>query len=71
MIQQMVCVVAIALLATACTTPKAWERGRLADPAMAFDPDPLLAAQRDHTYLSKEQASGGAAVGGGGCGCAN
>jgi hypothetical protein len=61
------------LLLTACgTAPKAWERGALASPAMAFEPDPLLAGYRDHVLASKEQASGGAgAGGGGGCGCAN
>jgi hypothetical protein len=38
---------------------------------MAWDPDPMAAAQRNHTYTSKEQATGGASVGGGGCGCSN
>lgn len=61
-----------ALLLTACgTPPKAWQRGALASPAMAFESDPLLAGYRDHVFLSKEQASGGAGAGGGGCGCAN
>lgn len=60
-----------ALLLAGCAAPKAWERGALAAPEMAWEPDPLLATQRDHTYLSKEQASGGASAGGGGCGCAN
>jgi hypothetical protein len=61
-----------ALLLAGCgAAPKAWERGTLASPDMAFDPDPLLAAYRSQVHLSKEQASGGADAGGGGCGCAN
>lgn len=49
--------------------PKAWQRGHLAQSSMAWDPDPVAAAARDHTYVSKEAASGGASSGGGGCGC--
>lgn len=46
-----------------------WQKGNLAKPEMAFDPDVLDARFMDHTYFSKEGASGGAGVGGGGCGC--
>lgn len=63
--------IALALALAGCATPKAWERGALAAPEMAWEPDPLLAGYRDHVHLSKEQASGGASAGGGGCGCAN
>ena len=49
--------------------PKAWQRGDLAQPEMAWDPDPVDAAIRQHTYESKEAASGSASVAGGGCGC--
>jgi hypothetical protein len=62
--------VLVALSLSACAAaPKAWERGRLARPEMAWDPDALTAVYRDHVYFSKEAASGGATVGGGGCGC--
>lgn len=61
----------VAVTLAGCATPKAWERGALAAPEMAWEPDPLLAGYRDHVHLSKEQASGGASAGGGGCGCAN
>ncbi|HWY23593.1 MAG TPA: DUF4266 domain-containing protein, partial [Nevskia sp.] len=50
-------------------TPKAWQRGDLAQPEMAWDPDPVDAAIREHTYNSKEAATGSATVAGGGCGC--
>lgn len=60
-----------ALLAACGAAPKAWQRGVLASPEMAFEADPLLAGYRDHAFMSKEQASGGANAGGGGCGCSN
>lgn len=47
----------------------AYEKGDLARPAMQFDADRLDAAFNDHIYFSKEGASGGRSVGGGGCGC--
>jgi hypothetical protein len=46
-----------------------WEKGNLAKPAMRFDGDPLDARFTQHIYFSKENASGGSGVGGGGCGC--
>lgn len=48
---------------------EAWERGDLARPEMAWEPDAQQAAYRSHVYFSKEASSGGASVGGGGCGC--
>ncbi|BBL75929.1 DUF4266 domain-containing protein [Methylomagnum ishizawai] len=60
-----------ALLCSGCALPKVapWERGTLAKPQMALDPDGLDAALKRHTAASKEAASGGYGVGGGGCGC--
>ena len=46
-----------------------WEKGDLAKPAMGFSMDPLDDRFTQHIYNSKENASGGYAVGGGGCGC--
>ncbi len=46
-----------------------WEKGYLAKKEMTFAPDKLDEAYREHTYFSKEAASGGSGVGGGGCGC--
>lgn len=48
---------------------QAWEKGRLAQPGMRLDADPLDARFTQHIYTSKENASGGFGVGGGGCGC--
>jgi len=61
-----------ALVVTGCATiepPRPWEKGELAQPAMQFDPDPLAAKVEQHIYASKEAATGGYGVGGGGCGC--
>ena len=46
-----------------------WEKGNLAKPEMAFDPDPLQSRYEQHIYFSKENMTGGYGVGGGGCGC--
>ena len=59
----------LAVLASACTSVKPWERDQLARPEMQWDPDPLEAAQDNHMYFSKEGSSGSADAGGGGCGC--
>jgi uncharacterized protein DUF4266 len=62
----------IQLALGACAGPQpvaAWQKGDLAKPIMAFDPDPLAARIRQQVYLSKEAASGGNAVGSSACGC--
>ncbi len=46
-----------------------WARGTLARDDMTFPGDPLNALLDDHIYFSKEAASGGSGVSGGGCGC--
>ena len=46
-----------------------WEKGDLARPQMALEPDAADARFVQHIYTSKESASGGYGVGGGGCGC--
>lgn len=46
-----------------------WEKGRLALPEMGFESDALRRAAHDKVYTSKESASGGVGVVGGGCGC--
>jgi len=63
---------AIAIACAGCASfspPQPWEKGELSKPAMQFDPDPLQARLREHTYASKEGSTGGYGVGGGGCGC--
>jgi Domain of unknown function (DUF4266) len=54
---------------SACTPVQAWERGNLAKPQMALDPNPSQTALRAHNYGSREAAAGGNAAQGGGCGC--
>ena len=59
----------IVLLGCGCAHVKPWERGQLADDTMRPDRDPLGIAQAEHIWFSREEASGGRGVGGGGCGC--
>ena len=51
------------------TAVQPWEKETLARPEMTFEGDKLDTAFTEHIYSSKEGASGGAGVGGGGCGC--
>ena len=47
-----------------------WEKGTLAKPEMTIQGnDPLGDKFSEHIYYSREAASGGSGVGGGGCGC--
>lgn len=57
------------LVLGACTPVQPWERGYLARPEMALEPDPLHSALDAHVYFSKEASSGGNRPSGGGCGC--
>lgn len=61
--------VALLCLLAGCVQVAPWQRGQLAHDNMAFQPDPQEYQIRNHTYTSKEAATGGATIGGGGCGC--
>ncbi len=60
---------AIAVLSIGCRTVEPWERGQLAQGSMNPDRDPLRNALEEHMLFSREAASGGRGIGGGGCGC--
>jgi hypothetical protein len=60
---------ACALLLSGCANVKPWERSTLADYTMRGDRDPLTISLSEHMWFSREAASGGRGVGGGGCGC--
>ena len=60
---------AVTSLLAGCASVQAWEKGNLAKPAMTFNGDPLDDRFTQHIYNSKENASGGYGIGGGGCGC--
>ena len=64
-------VLLLGVMASGCAMEKVqpWQRENLARPEMAWEPGLLEAGQRDHTYASKEAASGHAGLAGGGCGC--
>jgi hypothetical protein len=57
------------LLLSGCTSVAPYQRGYLARPDMALDAGLGHAKALEKTYSAKEAASGGASVGGGGCGC--
>jgi len=62
---------AVLLTASACTLEpvQPWDRDLLARPEMQLVPDPVENFIDEHIYFSKEAASGGQGIGGGGCGC--
>jgi uncharacterized protein DUF4266 len=64
-----VMVLVLAFAAAACSPVAPYQRGYLARPDMAFEDSPGNARALEKTYSAKEAASGGASVGGGGCGC--
>lgn len=49
--------------------PAPWEKAMLAEPSMAMGGDALEGRFDEHISSSKQAASGGYGVGGGGCGC--
>lgn len=65
--------IATALLSTqaACTLQpvKPWDRGILSRAEMQPDANALFDGFDEHIYFSKEATTGGAGLGGGGCGC--
>jgi hypothetical protein len=66
---KVIALLALAVFAAACTPVAPYQRGYLARDDMALDGNPGYAKAIEKTYSAKEAASGGAAVGGGGCGC--
>ena len=52
-----------------CTHVPLMKRGKLADYTMEPDRDPLWTSLSEHVFFSREAASGGRGIGGGGCGC--
>lgn len=65
----LVCLFASLLLVTGCQHVKPWQRGTLAEPVMRADRDAVGDGLNEHIWFSRETATGGRGVGGGGCGC--
>jgi hypothetical protein len=57
------------MVGSGCANVKPWQREQLADYTMTGDSNPLGNAAQEHIWFSREEASGGSGVGGGGCGC--
>ena len=69
-------IAAVLLLAAAacgCSRLEPWvkpyERENIADPIMAWDPDPVASSYMLHVYEAREGARGASGSTGGGCGC--
>ncbi len=60
---------AAALAGCALENVQPWDRDLLAEQKMQLAPVPMDGFFNEHIYFSKEAASGGEGVGGGGCGC--
>ncbi|MDA1118676.1 MAG: DUF4266 domain-containing protein [Proteobacteria bacterium] len=60
-----------AALLSSCASERVqpWERDVLARKSMQLDAYPLDTYLDEHIYYSKESATGGQGIGGGGCGC--
>lgn len=73
MMRRAITLIILALLAmlsfAGCANVQPWEKQSLAKPAMTFDRNRLETGYTEHIYSSKEAASGGSGIGGGGCGC--
>lgn len=63
--------IAIAAIASlcGCSAVEPWQKGDLADYTMRDDRDTLASVMESHIHFSREAATGGEGVGGGGCGC--
>jgi len=64
-----VALVALGGLSAGCATVRPWQKGRLANRCMMFDPDGGMVAFATHWQESREGSSGGYGMQGGGCGC--
>jgi hypothetical protein len=63
-------ILSVALMAaTGCAEVKPWQRSILARPEMQLERDSMDTYVDEHIYFSKEAATGGRGIGGGGCGC--
>ena len=62
-------VLTLSLLLCQCTQVRWYERDKFTDYTMRPDRDMLHLALSEHVWFSREAASGGRGIGGGGCGC--
>lgn len=61
--------VSLMLLLTGCANVQPWHRGSLVDYSMRPDWDQVETGLAEHMWFSREAATGGRGIGGGGCGC--
>jgi hypothetical protein len=61
--------IVIAALCGGCASVQPWEMATFGSYSMRGDRDPIDDTFTEHVYFTREVASGGRGVGGGGCGC--
>ena len=67
---KLLCLLLIGGLLAGCQPwVKPYERDKLADPIMSFDPHPASTKYMGHVYEARESARGAEGGAGGGCGC--
>lgn len=64
-----VLMIVLPLAVSGCAVVQQYERGRLADPNMIFDNDPIQKGIENHYINTREGSEGGDGSQGGGCGC--
>ena len=71
MLRTLTAMLGVAALSGCAVQPwvKPYEREHLADPIMAFNPNPIASTYLDHVFESREGARGATGSVGGGCGC--
>ena len=68
-ILRMLPILILAAGAAGCANVRPWQRKSLADVTMRPDLEISARAMSEHMWFSREAATGGRGIGGGGCGC--
>lgn len=59
----------LSVFLSGCAVVQQYERGRLSDPNMMFDDNPIQKGIKEHYINVREGSEGGTGSQGGGCGC--
>ena len=68
-VAKLIMLITFCLCLCQCSEVLPWQRGKLADYTMRPDRDTVATTLGDHIFFSREAATGGRGIGGGGCGC--
>ncbi len=67
--KKLIIVIGFSLVLSGCCAVQPWEKAKMGDYLLRGDRDPLSESLAEHIYFTREAATGGRSVGGGGCGC--